>query len=103
MKKSPMEKVTLSEAKETGCQNLGSRPYHYAFWYTRFRHSFVLPEQSTTFWNNYPFISISKEQNLWPDKYIRNAANIHVHVQCFTGTQIFGQKQLGLPMLEHTI
>ena len=64
MLKSPMEKVTVSEAKETGCQNLGSRPYHYAFWYTRFRHSFVLSVQSTNFWNNYPFISISKEKIL---------------------------------------
>jgi len=62
MLKSPMEKVTVSEAKETGRQNLGSRPYHYAFWYTRFRHSFVLPGESTKFWNNYPFISISKEK-----------------------------------------
>jgi len=54
MLKSPMEKVTVSEAKETGRENLGCRPYHYAIWYTRFRHSLVLPRQSTKFWNNYP-------------------------------------------------
>jgi hypothetical protein len=60
MLKSPMEKVTVSEAKETGCQNLASRPYHYAFWFTIFIHSFVLPKQSTMFWNNYCIISVSK-------------------------------------------
>jgi len=57
-----MEKI--SETKETGHQKLGSRPYHYAFWYTKFLHSIVLPVQPTKFWNNYPIISISKEQIL---------------------------------------
>jgi len=62
--KSPMEKVTVSETKKPGCQNLGSKQYHYAFWYTRFMNFFVLPTQSTKFWNNYCIISISEEQFL---------------------------------------
>jgi len=57
-------KVIVSEAKEVGRQILGSKPYQYAFCYTRFIHSIVLPTQPTKFWNNYPIISISKEQIL---------------------------------------
>jgi hypothetical protein len=49
MLKSPMEKVTVSETKEIGRHNLGSRQYQYAFWYSTFMHSFVLPAQATIF------------------------------------------------------
>jgi hypothetical protein len=46
-----MGKVTVSETKEIGSQNLGSKTYQYSFLYTRFINSFVFPTQSTKFRN----------------------------------------------------
>ena len=61
MLNSPMEKGTVTEKNETGSQNWGSNPCPIRTLYTRFIHSFVLPTQSTKFWNNYHIISISKD------------------------------------------
>jgi len=102
MLKSPMEKVTVLEAKETGHQNLGSRPYHYAFWYTRFMLLFVLPTQSTKFWNHYPIISISKEQ-IHRKTSSFECCEHACSCTMFFRKAIFVQKQLRIPMLEHKI
>jgi len=48
----PYENVTVSQTKEIGSQNLGSKPYKYVFLYTCFIHSFVLPTHSTKVCNN---------------------------------------------------
>jgi len=65
-----MVKVTVSETKGIGRQNLGSKPYQCAFLHTMFIHTFVLPTQSTKFWNNYRILSISKSLAKQVNKFI---------------------------------